>query len=295
MKETLEIRINYDYAHLLFKNDEGRNIGTLVKIVEISKDDPRYKQIPIISKQVKEKYNKGFFFGWKIKREYNKSEIEKAPLFHFKIKTEFEPAGEECGTLYDESIACKICGANREQKGSLKLKYGSIPKKDIARTIAGEVIVSERFAMAYNDRDLKGSSCKQIYLDQGDLGYYQLVISSPKLELTEKTVAGETPFESSEKSTGSIYSVSGYEFVMAQEIYKCPLGHTIGLNLISEPQIFKTSAIKNYDVFESKQKIGVKRGLLRPEPIYFCSPAFRKMIIEEKLSGFYFEIAHIQK
>ena len=31
MKETLEIRVNYDFAHLLFKEEEeGRNLGDSV-------------------------------------------------------------------------------------------------------------------------------------------------------------------------------------------------------------------------------------------------------------------------
>ncbi len=60
MKEIIEFRINYDFAHLLFKANEGKNIGTSVKVVELSRDDPRYNQIPIIAKEVKKKYGKGF-------------------------------------------------------------------------------------------------------------------------------------------------------------------------------------------------------------------------------------------
>lgn len=78
------------------------------------------------------------------------------------------------------------------------------------------------------------------------------------------------------------------------EIYKCPKGDTIGLNLLSEPYVADNPLIKDFDFFASRQKLGVKRGLLRPEPIYFCSPAFRKMIEEEKLSGFEFEITNIE-
>ena len=142
MKETLELRINYDYANLLFKADEGKNLGTSVKVVELSKDDPRYNQVPIIAKQLQQKYDKAFFFGWEIKRKYSKKELEAATLLHLKIKTVFEPAGEECGTLYDETVSCEVCGANRKQISPLTLKHGSVPKKDIARTIVGEVVVS---------------------------------------------------------------------------------------------------------------------------------------------------------
>ena len=53
MKETLELRINYDYADLLFKADEGKNLRTSVKVVELSKEDPRYNQVPIVAGEVK--------------------------------------------------------------------------------------------------------------------------------------------------------------------------------------------------------------------------------------------------
>jgi hypothetical protein len=102
MKEILELRINYDYAHLLFSPQEGKDIGQLstksVKIVHLSKDDPRYHRIPVVDKYVKENFNRGFYFGWWIKRAYTEKEINEACLFHFRIKTVFEPSGEECGT-----------------------------------------------------------------------------------------------------------------------------------------------------------------------------------------------------
>lgn len=37
-----------------------------------------------------------------------------ADLFLIKIKKSFEPAGEECGTLFNEEVACEKCGANRK-------------------------------------------------------------------------------------------------------------------------------------------------------------------------------------
>ncbi|MBJ7880430.1 hypothetical protein [Gelidibacter salicanalis] len=279
MKETIELRINYDYANLLFKADEGKKLGTSVKVVELLKNDPRYNQVPIIAKKVKQKYDEVFFFGWEIKRKYSKKELDTAPLLHIKIKSTFEPAGEECGTLYDETVACEICGAKRKQRSPLRLKYGSVPKKDIARTIAGEVVVSEKFATAFKQKGLKGLIFEPVVFDKGASNYYQLVAST-KIELSQSTVAGINPFDLSASSE--------------REIYKCPKGHTLGLNLLSEAYVLNSQSITENDFFSSKQQIGVKRGLLRPEPLYFCSPAFREMVEEEMLSGFDFEIAHIQ-
>lgn len=279
MKETLELRINYDYASLLFKADEGKNLGASVKVVELSKEDSRYDQIPVIENQVQKKYDSSFFFGWEIKRKYGKKELEAAPLLHMKIKTTFEPAGEECGTLYDETTACEICGANRKQISPLTLKKGSIPKKDIARTIAGEVVVSEKFAEAFKQRGLKGAALEPVVFGKAASGYYQL-IAATEVDLSQNTVAGINPFDLSIGSEG--------------EVYKCKEGHTIGLNLLSEPHVLNSPSIKEHDFFASKQMIGVKRGLLRPEPLYLCSQEFKKMVLEEKLKGFDFEIAHIE-
>lgn len=276
MKETLELRINYDFAHLLFKVDEGKNLGTSVKVVEISKDDPRYKQVPIIAEEVKKKYNKSFFFGWQIKRKYSKKELDTAKLFQLKIKVLFEPTGEECGTQYDKTTACKICGANRTQASPLILKRGTIPKKDIIKTIGGEVVVSEKFSNVVRQRNLKGLLLSPTNIEK----YYQLSIADTEIELSSNTIIGINPFDLSTSSEG--------------EIYKCPKGDTIGLNLLSLPYVKDSPLIKKFDFFASRQKIGVKRGLLIPEPIYFCSPAFKQMVEYEKLSGFEFEIVNIE-
>ena len=211
-----------------------------------------------------------------------------------KIKTTFEPAGEECGTVYDETLACEICGANRRQIGPLKLKKSTIPKNDIARTIAGEVVVSKKFVTAFEQRGLKGVSFDPITFTKGVSNIYQLNVFSPALELTPNTIAGVNIFDLSESSNGVEFTIpGGYQIKVEKEIYKCPRGHTIGLNLLSEPYVFNSSSINEYDFFVSNQKVGVKRGLLRPEPIYFCSTAFKKMVEEEKLSGFGYEIARV--
>ncbi len=281
MKEVLEIRINQDFAHLLFDDCEGKNLGTSVRIVSITKEDSRYLQIPNIAKKIKRKYGRGFYFGWEIKRTYTKKELLDTNLFRIVVKTTFEPAGEECGTEYDETVACRICGANRKQSGPLHLRKSSIPKKDIARTIAGEVIVSRAFKEACESYSLKGLHFEQVYSRNRPIDYFQLGAVSTKLVLTDKTIAGIDPFDLSESCEG--------------EVYKCPEGHTIGLNLLSELYIKDFRNAEVPDFFETEQKIGVKRGLLRPEALLLCTPNFRKMVLNEKLKGFGFEIAHIEQ
>jgi hypothetical protein len=284
MEERYEFRINYDFAHLLFKPDEGVDLGQFtksVKVVHLTKDDERFRQIPEIAKEIREKHDAAFFFYWEIKRRYLKEEIESAELFCIRGLTQFEPPGEICGTLYDETAACQICGANRMQKTPLILRRSSMPKKDIARTIAGEIVVSEKFVTVFRQRELKGALFEPIIFGKEiSANYYQL-LGSVEIELSVNTIAGINPFD---------FSASEED-----EIYKCPTGHTIGLNLLSEAFVLSAPSILNNDFLITKQKIGVKRGLLRPEPLYLCSPDFKKMIDEEKLNGFNFEVAHIQE
>ena len=55
MKEFVEFRINMEYAHLLFRDDEGTNLGDTVKVVRIEKNDPRFNVIGELQKKAREK------------------------------------------------------------------------------------------------------------------------------------------------------------------------------------------------------------------------------------------------
>lgn len=293
MKEIIEFRINNEFAHLILKPGEGKNNG-FNTIVKITRDEPKFDRIRFLSKEIKEKTNGFLFLYSNIKREYTKKELDSANLLQILIKSTFEPAGDECGTQYDEHVACEICGANRKQIGDLKLKRNSIPKKDIARTIAGEVVVSEAFVIAFTNRKLKGATFEPVLFGKAHSTYFQLCPTTA-LELTENTIAGVNLFDSSTGSEPGVITVpNGQCIQFEREIYKCPKGHTIGLNLLSEAFVFGTGQINNFDIYVSKQKIGVKRGLLRPQPLFLCSPSLRKMVLEEKLTGFEFEVAHIE-
>lgn len=278
MKEVIELRVNKFFAEKLPLTVNGIDLGPVIKI-KIEKGTLEYEAIKKLAHVIKNANTESFFYGWGIKRKYTKQELNAAKLFSLIISNVFEPTGEECGTLYNEAAACEICGANREQVGPLFLKNGTIPKKDISKTIGGEIVVSGRFAQIIKQRNLKGLELNPIKFENGISDYFQLVASS-KIDLSPNIVSGINPFDLSTNSEG--------------EIYKCSKGHSIGLNLLSEAYVLNSPSISENDFFMSQQKIGVRRGLLRPEPIYFCSPAFREMIEEEKLSGFKFEIANIE-
>ena len=200
-------------------------------------------------------------------------------MLYARIERIFEPSGEQCGTLYDESTECKICGANRTQVGELRLIEKSIPKRDIAKTIGGEILVSRKFVDSFQSRNLKGATFRPILNEKGASSFLQMDIH-PEIGLSNDTIVGNNPFD-----------LATYD---ANEVYQCPLGHTLGLNLLSEPCLSALVSVDQYDIFKSKQKIGVKRGLLRPESLLFCAQSVRKMMEEEKLTGLKFEVAHIE-
>lgn len=296
MKEFFEFRVNPLFAEELFTKDEGADKTSFVNVIKIERKDPRFERIGVLQKKLLESKNDVFFYSWSIIHKYSKSEIAQTNLFQFKAKYIFEPAGEECGTRYDETVACKICGSNAKQRGYLKLKSGSIPKADISCTIAGEYVVSEKFVQLFNEYGFVGGTFLPVLTEKDKpTKYFQLKLDSPVLTLAKQTLAGITPFDFSEyqETAGTYNKGANYYTEPKKEFSICPLGHTLGLNLISLPFVDESSLIGKSDLFITSQNFGVRSGLLRPEPLYICSSRLRNMIIEEKMKGFLFDIVKI--
>ncbi len=157
--------------------NEDKIIGNY-RVIFVSRNDSKYNKIGELSKVIYQKYKDLFFLFWKIHRHYDNKELISSKLLRIIMNKRFEPAGEECGTFYNESVACNICGANRAQSGPLKLMKNSIPNKDISKTIAGEVIVSQKFVFSFKHYGLKGASLNQYILVK-----FYLIIISPLLLL----------------------------------------------------------------------------------------------------------------
>ena len=190
--------------------------------------------------------------------KYDKKELENVSHFWFSPKKTFEPCGEECGTVYDESKACKICGSNSIQVGSLILNEKKIPKLDFSRTIGGEYIVSRNFVDLFIENKLTGCSFLPVKNQKGhDTEFFQIRENSPSLVLSEQTLAGVSPFDFSEKSDieGQFFIEGANHYLdIKKEVYKCPLGHILGLNLVSLPYIYENLEQNKYDFFITKQK-----------------------------------------
>src|ERR1700722_6998147 len=129
MKEIVELRFYEKYAPLLFRDDEGKRLGDIVRKILIDTTDPRYKEIGRLQREL----GGSIFAGWRIHRRYTKAELAAAQCFLFVGGGTFEPSGEECGTEYNESAACPKCGAGAVQVSDLRLDLRKVPKnKDMA-------------------------------------------------------------------------------------------------------------------------------------------------------------------
>jgi hypothetical protein len=184
MRQFWEFRVDERHAHLLFADDEGKRLGTSVRKILIAADDPRFMEIKRIDEMLSAR-DDSFFTGNFPEYRYTKEEIEEAELFDVWITAAFEPTGEECGTVFDESETCEECGAGRRQVSDLVLDLRKAPKsKQIARTIADEWIVSQRLAELMVDAKLTGFDLAPVRHKaryQDDPADFQAVPSGRKL------------------------------------------------------------------------------------------------------------------
>jgi hypothetical protein len=165
MRETLELRILEEHFGEPFRANEGKLLGpsNVVRRVVLSTNDSRLPRIAELQKFWRRR-GSFLFTGWIYHRRYSELELQSAECLKLGFTAVFEPAGEDCGTIYDESCACphvfsesQTCGAGGRQISDLFLDFRKIPRnKDIARTIADEWIVSQRLAELMIDAKLSG-------------------------------------------------------------------------------------------------------------------------------------------
>ena len=161
MKIEYEFRVNEKHAQRLV-GGAGIKLGTGVRKVVFSLDDPRLQDL---ENAVRTRRREGdlLVYSWNVKRRYTHGELDQAQANTIFVNSAFEPCGEECGTVYDESRVCPLCGAGRIQTSELILDLRKAPKgKDIARTIADEVIISQRFAELLRDVGARGCAMRPV-------------------------------------------------------------------------------------------------------------------------------------
>ena len=347
MRENYEFRVKSEFAHRLFGPGEGEELGSSgrawIRKVTLAGEDPRLKQVGVLDQQIQKEHGTKFFYGWDIRRKYEPAELASAELFSVKLISAFEPAGEECGTIYDESTACPHCGAGRTLLSPLALDLRKIPKnKSIARTIADEIVLSERLVTQIQNQKIAGVDFQPVvHKSARYLGPVSLKATPAGRELIARAaesgiLMGSTKFdmwishaaqrEMALKATREygdlleerasargtplpkwfqpVFTGAMVEVVPPTKVgigpfdpdlagkHRCPLGHVIGLNLISEVFLNRRSW-DGSDILITRQQVGCRMGLLRPSPIVLISPRFYKILVREKIKGVRFEIAHL--
>lgn len=280
MRETIEFRIPEASAKEFLADADGICLGGSVRKIELNKDDSRFQQIGEADRILKSR-GRAFFTAWLPHRRYQRNELASAEALRLVIKQWIEPVGEECGTEYDESTACSLCGGGATRKSALILDAKSLSKHGklaIAKTIAGEVVVSESFVKVFNRNELSGATFKPVFRrgrpSEQLRGWYELVLTSPPVEIVAPTQAGVDPFDDDVKGE-----------------YRCPRGHVIGLALLSELWL-AGNGLGEQDITSTRQLIGVRRGVLRPEPELIVSQRLRTALEDSELKGFRYEVVH---
>jgi hypothetical protein len=289
MRTTVEFRIDERDAREVLPDSAGRILGSgLTRAVKVSTDDPLYALIGRAQVERRRQGLFGFFTSWILRRTYRPEELAAAELLEAYPTAVFEPPGEMTGTSYDETPACPICGAGRVQTTPLTLDLRrmqpgrdidtqTIPRrKDIARTIAHEVVVSSRLAAIL--REYAGAALGPVIdarSKQPSPDWFQLGTSGQAVEMVAPTQFGMNPFDFDEAGE-----------------YRCPLGHIAGLNVLSELTIARSSW-SGADLVATRQLIGRRVGYLVPSPCYLVSQRLYQRLVAEGIKGFTFEVAHL--
>jgi hypothetical protein len=153
MRAEIKFRISEEHARSIFDFSEGKVISETLRLVTLSEDDPRLAGLGRLYAQ----HAGQGFYGWNIERKYSKSETQRASLHLLKIRTGVLPTGEECGTVYDDSDLCPLCGAGRVQVSPLRVRLPNTPRRaEIAQTWGGETIVSARLVRLLLEAGITG-------------------------------------------------------------------------------------------------------------------------------------------
>lgn len=217
-----------------------------------------------------------FTIGWYL-RKYTRADLQSAEILRLTIPTHFEPAGEECGTIY-ETLCCH-CNWGR-QLSDLILDLRRIPRhKDISESIAWvEWVVSSKFGRTFMNNKLVGAEFLPIFEFKNPTrqskDWHQLQVSGRAGKLAENTKLGRDPFSPAEVS------------------WRCPLGHSVAAQFLSEVYLLRKTW-QGSDIAITNALFGQGRNLLRPTPLIMISQRMYRALDAAKLTGLVYEVAHL--
>jgi hypothetical protein len=274
MREIIEVRLFADEARQFLPPTVGRERG-LSRRVLLGLDDPLVEQIRQ-HEQEKRRQDSIAVTYWEIHRKYTQRELQEARFLWLRVRPFFEPTGEDCGTVYDETKACPKCGFGARQVGPLHLELKRIPKRDIARTLGGELVVSARLAEALKAAGIRGYELGPVVSRQGKPtpDWYQLLLPECQVELAPQTRVGAD------------------FFVPEPDAARCPEGHVVGFDVLSELYV-QRSSVGEADWLCTRQAVGPRLGAYRPLPLLLISQRLYQFLAARKVKRFDVEVAHL--
>lgn len=281
MKEVYEFRLFESEAKKYFRADEGTVISSLARVIHVGAQDPLFSRIRLVELNLRSE-KRHLVASWACVRKYTKGELEASTWFTAFAPRVFEPVGEECGTVYDEKTACMHCGFGATQMTPLALNLTRVPKGvDVARTLAGELVASERFASLVSETGASGADLRAIShagrRSVPSSEWWQLVPNCTGVEVAPETRFGIDPFTSN-----------------AMGEYKCPIGHVLGLRRLSELTVLQSS-LTEVDLQATRGAVGIRAGVLRPERILVLSKRLRDAFTQRGLKGLDFEVVRVAR
>ncbi len=217
--------------------------------------------------------------SWAVRRKYSTNELRQASVFLWCVGKTVEPAGEECGTVYDETSACPVCHADARQVGAAFLCRKALRgDSDVRVTIGGEVILSMKARHTLVRAGVAPEMFGDVFIRQrGTIdtcdSHVQLLMGPPYLRVDGATKFGANPFADDGATA-------------------CPRGDTAGLNILSELSIARDDALLPVrGLCHTATFVGARRGLLRPRRLTVVSRAVYDALKAADVSGCVFEIA----
>ena len=276
MRELIEFRIPEEEAARHLEPALGTRLGDSVRKVLLPMTDGRVQLIGELDREFR-KQGSVFFTHCHIFRHYTTKELDAAELLHLRVIPVMTTCGELFGTEYEDSVACPHCGAGAPQKTELHFDLRRISSsKELAQTLAGEVLVSSRLVEAFREHGITGAAFLPVHHKTGkpQAQWYQLSVTSTPVDLVPPTLVGNNPFDLDERGR-----------------FRCPLGHLLGLNRLSELWVAREGH-DGSDLVRTRQHLGVRRGVLRPEQQLLISPRLYRLLRELKVRRFEVEVAH---
>lgn len=272
MKETYEFRIPEGWALEWLEPDDGKTTSTKsVRIVTALRDSELFDRILSIQRE-RMRVGERFFLSWRVRREYEKAELDAAELFVVTTSNLFEPTGEEMGCHYLPDVDGPAEADNRV--GSLVLKCSRFRGTSFCESIAGERLAAPELQALVHKERFSGVRFGPVFCkgaENSQARWAELIITSHKISITSPTLTGN----------GLLDAVT----LAVDEHHP-----NIGLNVLSEVFIQRTSW-DGSDFAVSKQTVGVHQGLLRPSRVLFVSQRLFLSLSPRMKRGLCFEIA----